>query len=273
MANIVSIHAASHTPVMLNFADAIPTSLRDEIFEGFRSMGAAIAAARPQAIVVLSDDHIHNFFLNNLPAFCIGAASAYPAPIEHWLKADKRILAGDTTLGAFLLEHLMNSGFDPALSMELTLDHGVVTPLELAGVARDIPVVPVLTNCVQPPMPTMSRCHAFGIALGKALRAYPHLERVSVLATGGLSHDLSTPRMGMINESFDREFLRWLEHGDCAAAVSHAERNVHLAGNGAEEVRMWLMAMGIAAEAQFACHLYRPVQGWYTGIGIGEWAC
>ena len=271
MARIVSIHAASHTPVMLNFADAIPAGLRDEIFAGFQAMGAAIAQARPQAIVVLSDDHVHNFFLDNLPAFCIGAASAYPAPIEHWLKADKRMLTGDPALGAALLEHMMASDFDPALSMELTLDHGIVTPLDLAGVARSLPVVPVLINCVQPPLPRMGRCHAFGVALGKALRAYPQLERVSVLATGGLSHDLSTPRMGMVNEAFDTGFLRLIEQGDPAPAIQFAEQHVHEAGNGAEEVRMWLMAMGIAGSARFVSRLYRPVPGWYTGIGIGEW--
>ena len=271
MAEIVAIHAASHTPVMLNFPDAIAASEREEIFAGFRAMGAAIAAARPQALIVLSDDHVHNFFLNNLPALCIGAAPQYPTPVEHWLKAEKRILPGDAALGAYLLTRLMESDFDPALSMELTLDHGVLAPLELAGVARDIPLVPILINCVQPPLPTMRRCHAFGVALGRALRAYPDLERVAILATGGISHDLATPRMGMVNEAFDQEFLRLLEAGDTAGVVKYSTEHVHEAGNGAEEIRMWLAAMGAADGARFHRHYYRAVPNWYTGIGIGEW--
>lgn len=272
MAEIVAIHAASHTPVMLNFPDAIAAPLREEIFAAFRAMGETLAAARPQAVVVLSDDHVHNFFLNNLPALCIGAAERYPTPVEHWLKADKRVLPGDAALGAYLLNHAMQSGFDPALSMELTLDHGVLTPLELAGIARDVPVVPILINCVQPPLPAMARCHAFGQWLGRALREYPGLERVAVLATGGISHDLATPRMGMVNEAFDREFLRALEAGDGALAVRHATGHVHEAGNGAEEVRMWLAAMGAAEDRPFRTRYYRAVSDWYTGIGLGEWA-
>ncbi|CAN0441663.1 unnamed protein product [Phaeothamnion confervicola] len=117
----------------------------------------------------------------------------------------------------------------------------------------------------------MRRCHAFGVALGRALRAYPDLERVAILATGGISHDLATPRMGMVNEAFDREFLRLLEAGDAAGVVKYATEHVHEAGNGAEEIRMWLAAMGAAAGARFHRHYYRAVPNWYTGIGIGEW--
>lgn len=273
MAEIVSIHAVSHTPVMLNFADAIPAEQRDEVFAAFRRMGEALAAARPQALVVLSDDHVHNFFLNNLPAFCIGAAERYPTPVEHWLKAEKRVLPGDAALGAYLLGDAMRSDFDPSLSMELTLDHGVLTPLELGGVSRTLPVVPILINCVQPPLPSMRRCHALGQWLGRALAAYPGLDRVAILATGGISHDLSTPRMGMVNETFDRAFLRLFEAGDHAGAVRYATDHVHEAGNGGEEVRMWLTALGAAGTRRFHTRYYRAVSSWYTGIGLGEWAC
>lgn len=271
MAEIVAIHAASHTPVMLNFPEAIPAAHREEIFAAYKVLGAALAASRPQAIVVLSDDHVHNFFLNNLPALCIGAAEQYPTPVEHWLKAEKRILPGDARLGSYLLTHAMENGFDPSLSMELTLDHGVLTPLELAGLARDVPIVPILINCVQPPLPAMRRCFDFGCWLGRALRAYPDLDRIAVLATGGISHDLATPRMGMVNEAFDRELLRLFETGNCDDTVAYATAHVHEAGNGAEEIRMWLAAMGAAAGAKFSTRYYRAVTDWYTGIGIGEW--
>ncbi|HVL36805.1 MAG TPA: 2,3-dihydroxyphenylpropionate 1,2-dioxygenase [Burkholderiales bacterium] len=272
MAQITGIFAASHTPVMLQFPEAIPAADREEIYAAFRETGKAIAASKPQAIVVFSDDHLHNFFLNNLPAICIGAADQYPAPVEHWLKAEKRVLQGDAGLGAYLLSSALENGFDPSFSMELTLDHGVLTPLELAGVARDVPVVPVLFNCVQPPMPTMRRCYQFGDWLGRALRAYGALERVAILATGGISHDLATPRMGMVNEAFDREFLRLLEAADGAGAVTFAAERVHEAGNGAEEIRMWLAAMGCAEGRPFRTHYYRAVRDWYTGIALGSWA-
>jgi Catalytic LigB subunit of aromatic ring-opening dioxygenase len=118
----------------------------------------------------------------------------------------------------------------------------------------------------------MARCLRFGQWLGRALRAYPDLERVAVLGTGGLSHDLATPRMGMVNERFDREFLALLEAGREDDAARYAADHVHEAGNGAEEVRMWLAAMGVAAGGAFSTRYYRPVEKWYTGIGLGHWA-
>lgn len=274
MAEIVSIHATSHTPVMINFPDAISSEDRQEIFSAFRSVGEEILAARPDAVVVISDDHVHNFFMNNFPAFCIGAAASYPTPVEHWLKVSKQTLRGDAALGAHLLGEALNNGFDPSFSMDLTLDHGVLTPLHLAEVAADVAVVPLLVNCVQPPLPPMSRALQWGQFLGKALRSYEGCERVSILATGGISHDIATPRMGLVNEAFDRRFMSLLASKDDAALVKHATEHVNEAGNGAEEIRTWLVAHGAAQalKARFEPVYYKGVSSWYTGIGLGRWA-
>lgn len=272
MADIVGIWAASHTPVMLNFPEAIPAAKRDTIFSAFEALGRSIVEAAPEVMVTLSDDHLHNFFLNNFPAFCIGATNAYPTPVEHWLKAEKQVLRGDSALGAYLLGEALQAGFDPSFSMDLTLDHGVITPLTLARIPLDFAVVPVLVNCVQPPLPTMRRALQWGQFLGEALRQYAGCKRVGILATGGISHDVATPRMGMLNEAFDREFLRLLGSGDDAALVRYATDHVHEAGNGCEEIRTWLMAHGAAgAGARFETLLYQGEPDWYTGIGLARW--
>ncbi len=171
---------------------------------------------------------------------------------------------------ASLLQSALQADFDPSFSMEMVLDHGSLTPLELAGVDPDLPIVPILINCVQPPMPTMRRSYALGRFLGEALRAYDRVERIAVLATGGISHDIATPRMGMVNEDFDQTFLRLLESGDTEAVLTYATDFVHTAGNGCEEIRMWMAAMGIAQGAPFRRTYYKAVNDWYTGIGIGR---
>ncbi|MBP7564666.1 MAG: 2,3-dihydroxyphenylpropionate 1,2-dioxygenase [Burkholderiaceae bacterium] len=271
MAEIVGIFAASHTPVMLNFPEAIPDEQREEIFGAFRTLGAQLQQAAPDTVVVVSDDHVHNFFLDNFPAFCIGAAQSYETPVEHWLKAPRQQLRGDAALGAHLLGEALRSGFDPSLSMELTLDHGVLTPLHLAGIAEAVRVVPLLVNCVQPPLPTMRRALQWGRFLRDSIGSFDGCARVAILATGGISHDIATPRMGAINEAFDREFLRLLSAGDDEALVRYATDHVDEAGNGAEEIRCWLVAHGAAGGAAFAPLYYRAVNLWYTGIGLGQW--
>ncbi|SFZ84648.1 protocatechuate 4,5-dioxygenase, beta chain [Devosia enhydra] len=272
MARITGIYTASHTPVMLNFPDRIPAHLRDEIFSAYAAMGADFMAGKPDVLVVLSNDHLHNFFLNNFPAFCIGCAESYESPIEHWLHAKRRTFAGDQAFGAFLLQRALKAEFDPAFSMEMVLDHGSLTPLELAGMDPDMPVVPVLINCVQPPMPTMRRSYNLGRFLGEAIAAYDGVERVAILATGGISHDIATPRMGMVNEEFDQTFLGLLESGEIDGTIQYATDFVHTAGNGCEEIRMWMAAMGAANGARYERTYYRAVHDWYTGIGIGRFA-
>jgi aromatic ring-opening dioxygenase catalytic subunit (LigB family) len=199
------VFAASHTPVMLNFADAIPAGERDAVFAAFKDLGRRIAVCAPEVLVVVSDDHLHNFFLDNFPAVCIGAAESYATPVEHWLKAEHRTLPGHPAFAAHLLNEALNGEFDPAFSMELVLDHGILTPLELSGVARAMPIVPLLVNCVQPPMPSMRRCLQWGKLLHRAIVSFTGAERIGVLATGGLSHDLATPRMGLLNDDFADE--------------------------------------------------------------------
>lgn len=270
MAELVGIFAASHTPVMLNFPDAIPAQDRDAIFGAFRDMGRRIARARPDAVIVISDDHVHNFFFNNFPAFCIGAADSYRTPVEHWLKAERQVLPGDAALGAHLLGEALQNGFDPSFSIELVLDHGALTPLLLAGLTPGVRVVPLLVNCVQPPLPAMGRCVEWGRFLRRAIASFDG-GRIAILATGGISHDIATPRMGMVNEAFDQAFLANLESGDTATLVAHARDHVGEAGNGAEEIRNWLVAHGAADGAPFERLYYKAVSKWYTGIGLGQW--
>ena len=95
----------------------------------------------------------------------------------------------------------------------------------------------------------------------------------------------------MINEEFDRQFVAHLSAGEAKAAIEYATQHVHLAGNGAEEVRMWLMAMGMSkalveanpetqvsqvrqsvnGHAEFQLDFYKALTHWYTGIGLGHW--
>jgi aromatic ring-opening dioxygenase catalytic subunit (LigB family) len=271
MAEIVGAFATSHTPVMLNFPDNIPQADKLDVYAGFRSIGEALAATEPDAVVVISDDHLHNFYLDNFPTFCLGTGNSYNAPAEHWLKAERHQLRGDTNLGSHILGEALTEGFDPSFSMNLTLDHGVLTPLVLAGISTRISVVPLLVNCVQPPMPTMRRCVEWGRMLRRAIGTCSAVKRVALLATGGISHDVATPRMGFVNEEFDREFLRLLRDKADEPLIRFCTDHVNEAGNGAEEIRNWLVVHGAVDRAEFNTRYYKALPGWYTGVALAHW--
>ena len=271
MAELVGAFATSHTPVMLNFPDNIAVGDRDDIYASFKEIGAALVECRPDTVIVISDDHLHNFFLDNFPAFCIGAGDSYAAPAEHWLKAEKHQLKGDPALGAHLLGEALTEGFDPSFSMNLILDHGVLTPLILAGISTRVTIVPLLVNCVQPPMPTMRRCVQLGQMLRRAIASCHSVGRVALFASGGISHDVATPRMGFVNEAFDQEFLRLLGARDDEALIRFSTDHVNEAGNGAEEIRNWLIVHGAVNGAEFSRRYYKAMPGWYTGIALAHW--
>ena len=57
------------------------------------------------------------------------------------------------------------------------------------------------------PPPTGHRCFMLGRAIRKAVESYPEDLRVVIMGTGGMSHQISGPRAGLINSKFDKAFL------------------------------------------------------------------
>jgi protocatechuate 4,5-dioxygenase, beta chain len=60
-------------------------------------------------------------------------------------------------------------------------------------------VVPILVNTIQYPIPTPQRMWDLGRVLRRAIESWPTDEKVVVMGTGGLSHQLQGARAGYIN--------------------------------------------------------------------------
>jgi protocatechuate 4,5-dioxygenase beta chain len=100
--------------------------------------------------------------------------------------------------------------FDLTIVNKMDVDHGLTVPLSLMfGKVNAWPctVIPLAVNVVMFPPPTGRRCFALGRSIGKAVEAYHEDLRVVILGTGGLSHQISGPRAGLINSEWDRRFL------------------------------------------------------------------
>src|SRR6185437_16669136 len=119
---------------------------------------------------------------------------------------------------------------------EWQFDHGISVPLHFLTPRYDLPVVPVNINCQGPPLTPLRRVWAFGEALRRACDAQP--ERIALLGTGDISHWPATPDSGMINESWDREFLQRWTRNDRDALLSYTDSEVYRdGGQGAFEIR------------------------------------
>jgi aromatic ring-opening dioxygenase catalytic subunit (LigB family) len=264
---IVFACAASHAPGMTAWTEAAPPEQAARVLDNYRRLGVMLDAAKPDALVAITVEHWANFFLSQMPAFCIGRADYYEGPIEEWLRIPKTRVPGDSTLAAELLEACFDGGFDPSFSDELAFDHATMLPMHFLNPQMTVPVVPVIINTLTPPMPTAKRCFALGQLLGETLQK--NSKRVALVATGGLSHWPGEAQHGKINTRFDQQFLDSLINRDRAELAGYSHERISIeAGSGGHEIRTWIALAGALPDWKADLLAYEPVAPWATGCGL-----
>jgi Catalytic LigB subunit of aromatic ring-opening dioxygenase len=270
MAEIVLAYGSSHAPMMAAARESATEEERNNFFGALHAIRDEAKARDVQACVIFSNEHFTNFFLENFPQICIGLGEKNWGPTEEWLPIDKVWIPGHPGLANHIIEHALTSGFDPAFSHQLELDHGVMTVYYELDDQMKLPLIPIVQNCAVPPMMPVRRCYEFGKAVGDAIRSYSGLDRVAVIAAGGLSHWIGNPRVGDIDEEFDRWFLDRLERGELDQVLDMSDQEIALAGNGAHEIRSWVTAAGAVAPATAKRLAYEPIYPWITGMGVAQ---
>jgi aromatic ring-opening dioxygenase catalytic subunit (LigB family) len=271
MAKLAGVYAASHGPLLIREWESVPQDQRLRLKSAFEELGRRLAAGQPDALIVVSPDHWSNFFLDNVPAVCIGVGESNEGPPEPWMKAfPHREIPGHPALALHLVSEVMKQGFEPSVSHRLKLDHGICIPLWRMGLERLPRIVPMLLNSIEPPLPSLARCLAWGRQLARAVDSYGEAIRVAILATGGLSHSVGEPTMGAIYEDFDRETIRRFSSPE-KELISFLDRELPTHGNGSEEVRNWLVAHGAAGARGFELVDYLPVPKVIVGCGFASW--
>jgi len=242
-----------------------------EFHAALRELSCSLAAARPDALIVVAAEHFANFFMNNMPSFAIGMADGYEGPIEDpaWLKISRTKVPGNAELSRRLIREVMQS-VDVAYAEEWKFDHGIMVPLHFLTPSYDLPIVPVNINCQGPPLAPLHRVWAFGEALRRASDRVP--ERIALIGTGGISHWPATPDSGKINEPWDREFLgRWAAN-DREALLSPTDAEIYRdAGQGGFEIRTFL-SVAAAARGRGEVQYYQPIPIFAVGCTVGTMA-
>ena len=237
----------SHAPGITGRAEMVDNiEKRDEFYAALEQQRQDINDAKAEAIIVIAAEHFANFFMNNMPAYCVGIGETYEGPIEDpkWLAIEKTTIPGAPDLGKRLTRIVMET-VDVAYSEEWKFDHGIMVPLHFLTPDYDLPVIPVNINCQGPPLSPLHRAWIFGEALRRACDQVP--ERVALVGTGGISHWPATPDSGKINEAWDREFLDRLMSHDKNALLGYNDENIYRdAGQGGFEIRTFITAAAAA---------------------------
>ncbi|WP_052809648.1 DODA-type extradiol aromatic ring-opening family dioxygenase [Streptomonospora alba] len=269
---VVGAFTASHSPGITAWPERAEPAKRAAVESAFADARSRIDALEPDAIVAVSVEHFTNFHLGNLPAFAVATSDSYLGPVTEemgdFLNVEQRRYPGHSRLGRHLYGFALESEFDPALvEGGLEFDENFCVPFKHLDPESKYPLVPVIVNGVNPPWPTVRRCYDFGRMIRRAIEAQTEVQRVVVVGTGGLSHWVGLPESGRVNTEFDRDFIDRFESGDTDRLLSYTAEEIDAAGNGAHEIRTWLVAAG-SVQVPFDVLAYEPVPEWLTGTAV-----
>lgn len=273
MAKIVGGLTTSHIPAIGN---AISRELFEDpywkpFFDGYPPAREWLEKVDPDVAIVVYNDHGLNFFLDKLPTFAVGAAPEYQNDDEGWGLKPLPPYPGDPELSWHIINSLMAEDFDLCTCQEMLVDHGFTVPMSLFWPERAkmrVKSIPIAVNTVQHPLPSPARCFKLGQAIGRAVASYGTDQKVVVLGTGGLSHQLDGQRAGFINKEFDEMCMEKIVNEPEELAKYSIHDLVRLAGAQGAELILWLIMRGALGESVSKVHSNYHIPISNTGAGM-----
>jgi aromatic ring-opening dioxygenase catalytic subunit (LigB family) len=276
MAEIVAVMAMTHSPGLTGWFSRAPERDQRLALEATAEMRRRLEAARPDTLVMFSNDHLLNWPINNVPEYTVGIAAEHVGPadwFDEWLAMEKYRVPGHPALARFLVNEGARHGLSLAYLREMQLDDGISVPTHYLNPDARFRLVPVTMNCTVPPIPTPERAYRVGTALREAIRAFPGADRVAIVATGGLSHEPGGPRYFWVDEEFDLWFLEMLKRGDHAALLRECtlERMEEAGSGGTAELLAWIVALAFTRGPADVL-AYMRAFAWRSGTGMVAWS-
>jgi protocatechuate 4,5-dioxygenase beta chain len=272
MARITAGVATSHVPAIGAAIDQGKT--RDPywapLFDGYEFSKRWIAAAKPDVIFLVYNDHASAFSLDIVPTFAIGCADRFEPADEGWGPRPVPDVNGAPELASHIAQSVIESDFDLTIINNMKVDHGLTVPLSLMfGQPNAWPckVIPFAVNVVLYPPPSGNRCYQLGKAIRRAVTSFDQDLNVQIWGTGGMSHQLQGPRAGLINKAFDQKYLDRLISNPAELATMPHLQYVREAGSEGIELVMWLIMRGALDERVVVRHRFYHVPASNTAVG------
>ncbi len=239
-----------------------------------------LEAAKLDALIIVGDDQHEQFFDDNMPAMLIywgdtiennPLRMAEDAPL-FWRKARSQFHETEkprqypvaSKFALHLIESLIDQQFDISHSKRLSKEHGeghafgFVHRRMMTG--HVTPIVPLALNTYFPPnQPRPRRCYELGQALRKAVQSAKGVERVGILASGGLSHFT-------VDEELDHRVLDAFKNNDGESLCSIPVEKLN---SGNSEIRNWITVAGACGHLKSAWQEYVPCYRSAAGTGCG----
>jgi hypothetical protein len=131
MGKVILGLAAPHNPNITSRPDKMSPDVQSKLDSAFGHLKGCLSEASPDCLLILTSDHVTNFFYNNAPMFCLGVSDTCtgPAPKElSELNIPRATSTVDTPRAKGQLNYGIESGIDISYSRELILDHAFIVP-------------------------------------------------------------------------------------------------------------------------------------------------
>jgi protocatechuate 4,5-dioxygenase beta chain len=228
------------------------------VFSGFEKSQAWMRQIKPDVAIIVYNDHASAFSVEMIPTFALGCAAEFPPADEGWGPRPVPTVQGYPALASHIAQSVILDEFDLTICNKMEVDHGMTVPMNLLFGKVDknahwpCPVIPLAVN---------------GKAIRKAVESYPEDLRVVIFGTGGLSHQISGPRAGLINSKWDKAFLDNLSKDpQKLARVQHVDYMREAGAEGIEMV-MWLVMRGALDDKVDEFYRFYTVPASNTAVG------
>ena len=244
-----------------------------------------LKAARPDVVIIITDDESELFGLANTPAVSIyygetgitlpyafrhttldRSSQFYKEMTKQYLMDKSHSFPAMPIFSKRLIELLIEKHVDVGAAAQIKdpersgFGHGIGFVINRLLSGLNVPVIPVLLNTYYPPnVPVPARCFDIGRALRDAIENSGQELRVAVIASGGLSHFV-------VEEELDRNVLHALRNNDYQTLRSIPVKYLNA---GSSEIRNWIAMAGAIEGLVIQWDEYQPLYRTEAGTGVG----
>ncbi|MAZ16628.1 hypothetical protein [Oricola sp.] len=272
MSRVIGGFGISHTPSMgMEYDKGMAQGFDprwQKWFDGTRRLKQWLDETKPDKMVIVYNDHLNHFDFDAYPTIAIGVAPEFRQADEGWGPRPFPSLVGDVDLGWYMTNKLVRGGYDLTVCQDLAIDHGIYSWLPyVMDTPWDTPIVPIAINMVRHPIPTSERLHGLGKAIRAALEDDGSNDRIAVVSTGGMSHQISGARFGIANETLDEWFLSKIGNDFSELIDLPQEELMRLGGTEAAELALWFSMRGALSDNISEVYRYYTFPA-ITGCGV-----
>jgi hypothetical protein len=270
------------------FASEITVDTRRERFaqcrQALKVLGHKFNEVSPDAVVIVGNDQREFFNPGLTPAITI-YRGARIVNVQHLHEdapglniaepgnspTEGAVYPGATALADHLLDSLGNENFDLAQSDEMPsgaprggIPHAYGFFYHTILQDKTPPSVPIILNVHFPHnTPKLHRCLELGRALARAIKSFTGVNRVALMASGGLSHFV-------LDEEFDRAVIAAMQNGDEASLAKLPENMFKV---GTAEIKNWYPVIAAMNTAGLTYHQVDYVPCYRSEAGTGNGMC